>query len=105
MEGQAEGLEDEWTDGMAGHEDRQVEKQKKVVQTNKQKDRDIGARVNFQGGGGGEKVRMDRIAPQITRADSFLTRVKFSHAAKLLDSLSNIRNTVLNGEEVGVSPL
>ena len=47
MEGQAEGLEDGWTDGMAGHEDRQVEKQKNVVQTNKQKDRDIGARVNF----------------------------------------------------------
>ena len=59
MEGQAESLEDGWTDGMAGHEDRQVEKQKNVVQTNKQKDRDIGARVNFQGWG----VRIDRIAP------------------------------------------
>ncbi len=49
---------------------------------------------------GGQTIPTARIAPQIARIDRFLTHVKFSHAGKLLELSSNIRN-MLNGENLG----
>ncbi len=63
----------------------------------------MGVRGNFQRGGG-QTIKIARIAPQIARIDRFLTRVNFSHAGKLLEFLSNIRNRVLNGGMWGSPP-
>ena len=53
---------------------------------------------------GGQTIQIARIAPQTARIDQFLTHVKFLHAGKLLEFLSNIRNRVLNGGSGGLAP-
>ena len=47
---------------------------------------------------GGHTIQIARITPQIARIDLFSARVNFSHAGKLLQILSNIRNGESNGE-------
>ena len=53
---------------------------------------------------GGQTIQIARIAPQIARIDRFLAHVNFSHACKLLESLSNIPIRVLNGGSGGLAP-